>query len=277
MGVSTFHLNDSGREEYTFHDDKFCGKTKCSKRNQIVLFVVVWVCMVALTVGLAVGLTMDNEEHIQPTTTVPPTISPSEQQRIDCLPEGVARVGDGAEDLCKDRGCIWQPSIHNQVPTCYLPQDGSYGYSVQEGPQPMVQDAATTSVRGERWVLKAKSHSMFGNTTQIISFEYQQLSDNMLRFTVSAFISTDWQTKHIEIFLGFIPNYQNFHFIQTRDITLYTHVPQLWPWLIMLWKNGHMTKPEQAVSMDVIKYFCPSNEMAKTTSYYFLIIQWQAY
>ncbi|XP_060050634.1 sucrase-isomaltase, intestinal-like isoform X2 [Erinaceus europaeus] len=71
--------------------------------------------------------------------------------RVDCHPQPGA-----TQDSCEAKGCFWCPSTVANVPWCFYPSDGPYGYMPMESPQ--------RSARGWRLMLqKRDTISLFGN------------------------------------------------------------------------------------------------------------------
>ncbi|XP_058163766.1 sucrase-isomaltase, intestinal-like [Dasypus novemcinctus] len=93
-------------------------------------------------------------------------------QRIDCHPlPGVSR------ETCEAKGCMWCSAVIPNVPQCFFPEDGPYGYSLNARPE--------KTARGLRVILnKPDTISLFGNDISPIAMDLEFHAKDRLRFKI---------------------------------------------------------------------------------------------
>ncbi|XP_066540681.1 sucrase-isomaltase, intestinal [Hoplias malabaricus] len=97
----------------------------------------------------------------------------SDFERFDCHPEDNA-----SEETCRNRGCIWNPSNLNRVPSCYYPKD--YGY-ITQSVQQTEGGLIVNIVRNNKYATQ-RAASREINTLKV---EITYLSAHSLRFKIS--------------------------------------------------------------------------------------------
>ena len=141
-----------------------------------------------VAVGLVIGLTswLVTQAIAPPPTTIEfegttePVLTSAMLQRVDCLPEAEGGIDEVTPEACEDRGCIWRPSIFEDIPPCYTPQGDGFGYKVI--------DTEATAL-GQRWFLeRLTTNGIFGVNFRFVTFEMEMRDDNTLRFKVDKIV-----------------------------------------------------------------------------------------
>lgn len=139
-------------------------------------FIIGGILVGALLIGLVVGLIVGLIQKASP----PPVSHLEESFRIDCYPEASSPQESVDEEKCEARGCIYDQIDNSQAPACYWPQDDeTRGFKIL---------GSEDITHGKRWTLEAKSRSVpfVQDNIKRVNFSVEELSNEMLRFKVSA-------------------------------------------------------------------------------------------
>ena len=152
-----------------------------NKKHIVLIAALVLIAITAIIIGLAVGLTRrSDDDDVYP---LPPS-SDKELFRVNCVPEAEGGVIAVTQELCKARGCVYEPSSRSYgAPSCFLPQDDSIGYRVVSGPE--------KTTLGERWFLERKnSWGIYAENFQYITFDVENRGNDIFRFKVYKFYNS---------------------------------------------------------------------------------------
>ncbi|XP_016007196.1 maltase-glucoamylase, intestinal [Rousettus aegyptiacus] len=94
------------------------------------------------------------------------------QKRIDCHPHPGA-----SQEGCETKGCFWCPTTIANVPWCFYPADGPYGYVMKDAPQ-------KTALGWRLTLIKRDSISLFGNDISPVVMDVEFHTEDRLRFKV---------------------------------------------------------------------------------------------
>lgn len=128
------------------------------------------VAVLALVITLPIVLTSDDDSSDEADALV--------MQRIDCFPEAEGGVEVADQASCEARGCLWQPdSSDPAAPSCFVPQDASFGFRVTSGP--------VDTAMGQQWTLEPiNERAIYDENFQEVTFDVEFLRDHLLRFKV---------------------------------------------------------------------------------------------
>lgn len=155
---------------------------KRSKRKRYIIGGIAVAVVVAVAIGLIVYfVTEDSDDSGSSGTTTPaPEQEPEEEDlvKIDCYPEAGSPQEELTREKCEARGCIYEPSIFDEVPACYVDVN-SAGFELLSEPSEV-----TTNVM-EYFLRPKNSQGMFGQQFENVSFKVEMLEDHILHFSVS--------------------------------------------------------------------------------------------
>ena len=144
---------------------------RSSSKGRIVLLVVVLLILAAGIAGLIAWLVIRSRHNasIQ--------IKPEDLIKIDCYPEEMGNPV--TEEKCAQRGCVYDPHVHEKIPKCYIPSDGEYGYRVYD---------TSKTKHGFRYHMYRKSKpGIYGNDIKELIMDIEMRKDNLLRIKVDTF------------------------------------------------------------------------------------------
>ncbi|XP_042637224.1 sucrase-isomaltase, intestinal-like [Orycteropus afer afer] len=93
-------------------------------------------------------------------------------KRVDCHPQPGA-----TREACEAKGCFWCSTNLANVPWCFYPADGPYGYTLSDQPQ--------KTAKGWRMILnKRDTISLFGDDISPIAMDIEYHTKDRLRFKI---------------------------------------------------------------------------------------------
>ena len=105
-------------------------------------------------------------------TTAPPT-DEELQRRTDCIPEAQGMYVKATQELCAERGCVYEESSKSDVPVCFFKPD--QGYKVSQ---------VSETALGFRVDLERKSAGPFGDDWNTAVFSVEMLGNDIIHFQV---------------------------------------------------------------------------------------------
>ncbi|XP_044145770.1 sucrase-isomaltase, intestinal [Bufo gargarizans] len=154
----------------------------------IVLFLMMTIISIAFIVLFATG-----HSGTKPGETplfVPQCPATSQNERIDCFPDGVA-----SEAACKQRGCCWSPFNETHIPWCYFSK--SHGYNVlgswEKTPQGFRAD-----------LKRVNFPTLFGGDIEALKLTAEMQSKNRFRFKITDAKKQRFEVphEHVKSFTG---------------------------------------------------------------------------
>lgn len=111
------------------------------------------------------------------------------QKRIDCHPQP-----DATQEICEAKGCFWCSTTVANVPWCFYPADGPYGYIMKGSPQ-------KTALGWRLTLNKRDTISLFGNDISPVVMDIEFHTEDRLRFKIY-----DPNNKRFEVPLSIEPS-----------------------------------------------------------------------